>query len=151
MSDSQSNTPLRSLSADLVSWSTVVTSTEMLHSVRISLVRPPQTWQQNTQVIIYTLVLQHMFHMGHLPQTNYILDWLAELNSHFRCHTIAAIWSINNVYRNRDLITIHCNEINRSSWPGKWEILANKETKYQYNWSETSTWYIKSREELCVR
>ena len=31
-------------------------------------------------------------------KTNYIVDWLAESESHFLGHTIVAVWPINNVY-----------------------------------------------------
>ena len=33
-----------------------------------------------------------------IPQTNYIVDWLAELESHFLGHTIGIIWPMNKVY-----------------------------------------------------
>ena len=56
-------------------------------------------------------------------QTNYIVDWLAESESHFLGHTIGIMWPINNLYTTVTWLQfIHCDDITRSSWPRKWEI-----------------------------
>ena len=71
-------------------------------------------------------------HLSH-PQTNYIVDWLAESACHFLGHTIVTIWPINNVYTIVNLLPfIRCNEKNRSSWPRKWKIPTNQETNNRY-------------------
>ena len=70
-----------------------------------------------------------------------LIDWLAESESHFLVHIIVITRPINYVQNvtllpfiivhvhNRDLITIHCYEINRTSW--KWKILTNREANNQ--------------------
>ena len=32
------------------------------------------------------------------PQTNYNVDWLADVESHFLGHVIGTMWPINNLY-----------------------------------------------------
>ena len=64
----------------------------------------------------------------HEPQTNYIVDWWAESESHVLGQTVITIWPMNNVYTIvLSLPFIHWDEINMSSWPRKREIPLTKQ------------------------
>ena len=82
------------------------------------------------------------FYLG--SQTNYIVDWLAESESHFLGHSISIMWPINNLYTTVTwLLFTHYDDINRSSWPRKWEFPTNNQSK-SINWSESWIYAISN-------